>query len=293
MNAAAFDQTGLTVAVIVGLVAVIVFLAIGSISSNRGIGPLGAAIGEDGRLSLSKFQFLLWTATVIFTYAALFVHFPSQRGQWTSLPDSVLLAMGFSIVTLATAKGVTSSYVAMGKVVKGPAMRHPRMSDLVVDDDTGLADLSKVQMLAWTLIAVGAYLTTVFGTLASATPPAQFPDIDRALMVLMGLGQGAYLGTKIVSSSNGARITKIDPAQGPVGTVVTLTGANLGTSGMVLFGDAKIAASSWTSTSIQFAVPNIGNGGKAPPAGSDAFVAALPDSPTIVQATNTVKFTMA
>ena len=279
-------------AVVIGIVAVILFLAIGSSASSRGMGLLGAAIGEDGRLSLSKFQFMLWTGTVIFTYVTLFVEFPSQRGQWSSIPDSVLLAMGFSIVTLATAKGITTSYVALGKIVKNPAMRHPRMADLVVDDDTGFADLSKVQMLAWTLIAVGAYLTTVLSSLSASTPPQQFPDIDRALMVLMGLGQGAYLGTKIASASSGASIASINPEQGAAGEKITLLGSSLGKSGMVIFGNTKIQPTLWTDTVVQFTVPSSAEGGVPPPNGSDFFVALLPDSSTTAQTTNSLKFTL-
>jgi hypothetical protein len=60
-----------------------------------------------------------------------------------------------------------------------------------------------------------------------------------------------------------------------------------------LFGDAKIPADSWTDTTIQFVVPNAGDGGKAPGFGTEVFVAALLTLSTAVQATNTIKFTMA
>ncbi len=285
-----------SLAYIVGIIAVIVYLSIGSLAGKRGFTPWSAAIGEDGRLSSSKFQFFIWTATIVWAYVALYVlHESVCRGynaNW-SLPDNVLLAMGFSVVTLATAKGVTSSYVNSGRIAKTAATRRARLSDLVTTDDSGTPDLSKIQMLTWTLIAVGTYIATVTGVIASGTDPQTFPDIDKALMVLMGIGQGAYLGNKVVSQS-GATLMHIEPSAGPVGTPVQLIGANLGnTSGTVLFGDARIAPTNWTATTVTFTIPNAGSGGAAPPTGAEVFLCVIVPSPIgVPQSSNTLAFKM-
>ena len=73
-------------------------------------------------------------------------------------------------------------------------------------------DLSKVQMIGWTLIAVGSYIINVIHQIDQIhTNPnyvSQLPDIDAALMVLMGLAQGAYLGKKLVTTEPGGTDTE-------------------------------------------------------------------------------------
>ncbi len=67
-----------------------------------------------------------------------------------------------------------------------------------------------------------------------------------------------------VGSENGAvgivpSITQLTPNSGPVGTVVTVTGANFGTAqgnGSVTFKGTAATVSSWTDTSISVTVPN-------------------------------------
>jgi hypothetical protein len=81
------------------------------------------AEGRDGRLSTSKAQWFLWTMAVAFAYVAIYaarsVH--GQHYPLSSMPQNVLIALGFSSVTMATAKGITTSYVAQGRVPKTPA----------------------------------------------------------------------------------------------------------------------------------------------------------------------------
>jgi len=51
--------------------------------------------------------------------------------------------MGFSIVTIAEAKGIPSTFVASGQVVKGSADK-PGLSSIYCDDD-GVPDLSMIR----------------------------------------------------------------------------------------------------------------------------------------------------
>jgi hypothetical protein len=279
-----------------GAVAVVAYLALGSLLVKPSKGLLAASIGEDGRYSTSKFQFFVWTAVVVFAYVALFtVHWfrcgatcPAPSWQMAS---NVLLAMGFSVVTMATAKGVTSAYVYSGRVVKTPAMRPARLSDLVAGDDFGIPDLAKVQMLIWTAIAVVSYLFTVNGAILAATDPTDFPNIDSTLMVLMGIGQGAYLGAKIVSSA-GASISKLTPDSGQIGIAVQIAGQGFGSQGVIQFGDSRVAPATWSDTSCSFTVPAAGAGGQPPVTGSTVYVAVLPTDAmgNVLQATGTLQF---
>jgi hypothetical protein len=72
--------------------------------------------------------------------------------------------------------------------------------------------LGKVQLVLWTLIAVGVFLSQVVDLLhyPGHCPPGAnspctvgnmgLPDISQTLMILMGLGHGAYIGKKIAES---------------------------------------------------------------------------------------------
>ncbi len=198
--------------------------------------------------------------------------------------------MGLSITTMAAAKGITVSYADSGKVVK------PELSDNqkkkaglgpLLQDDDGFPDLSKGQMMAWTLIAIGVYLIHLMLQIDVATTNAaaaiaknatnitaanigaayaieklQMPDIDAALMVLMGLGQGAYLGKKLVTTTTPG-LTGLSPGTGPVSTEVTITGKSFGDTqngSLITFGGIPIALdktilTSWGDTQIKFKIP--------------------------------------
>ena len=165
------------------------------------------ALGADGRLSTSKCQFLLWTAAVLFVFLSLlFSHGDSTFS--ADLPQNILLAMGFSLTTAVGAKYIAinqPSTQPLGDT--GPSTMNPQY---LIADNNGRLDLNKAQMLAWTVVGIGAFLldfasgwggyAACVATPASATTSANpcFPGIPQALMVLMGLGQGAYLGGKIV-----------------------------------------------------------------------------------------------
>ena len=164
------------------------------------------ALGADGRLSTSKCQFLLWTGAVLFVFLVLL--FAHGNATFSSdLPQNILLVMGFSLTTAVGAKYIVinqPSTQTSGDT--GPPTMNPTY--LIADND-GRLDLNKAQMLAWTVVGIAAFLMNFgnsWGAYAACSPtttgPACFPDVPQALMVLMGLGQGAYLGGKIVPKND-------------------------------------------------------------------------------------------
>lgn len=239
--------------------------------------PADLFTGQDKRPSSSKFQFLLWTVVVIFSFVAVYVA-RALMGYYESIdeiPVHLLVVMGFSITTAAAAKGITVGYLETGRVAKteppstradpdnpgrnvegDPLESRAGWSAILVDDE-GHPDLSKIQMIAWTFIAIAVYLIGVVA-LVNALPHAlegvkdaagnavtwrgitpafleqnpdvahriSIPDISGALMVLMGLGQGAYLGKKLVTA-NTARLTQLSPAASSPGSEVTVSGVSL------------------------------------------------------------------
>jgi hypothetical protein len=308
-----------------GLLAVVLFLAVATLAPKSRRTTLGIIVGEDGRLSSSKFQFFLWTSVVIFSYVVLFVAgvhntrhrtasscpaitkdelttryaFPATLS-WCpigDIPGNVLLAMGFSLITLATAKGVTSAYVNSGRIAKPPNPGKPSLADLVTQDGSGIPDLSKVQMLVWTLIASATYLYGV----VSAVPTfagAPFPDISGTLMVLMGLGQGAYLGTKLATSQT-AKISNLNPARGvSSGGIVKINGVGFGNvPGTVQFGDVVAALAvengklQWSDAQVAFVVPPARTSGQPFQSGETVYVVLLLQGETTPSASNPIPFT--
>lgn len=79
-------------------------------------------------------------------------------------------------------------------------------------------------MLGWTIIALGAYIASVAHAVQHIGPTTKLPDIDMALMVLTGLGQGAYLAKKIIVSSTPS-VTGVNPSSARPGTDITLSGS--------------------------------------------------------------------
>lgn len=238
--------------------------------------------GADGKASSSKLQWTLWTIVVLYVFVTiLFARI--INGLWTpfdAVPQNVLLSMGLSATTMAAAKAITTDYVADGSVTKSDkkatksdeqagmqARRHPPgKKESFLDDllkEGGNPDLSKVQMMAWTLIAVMMYLLTVIHIVQTnsveSTDVLNMPDIPPALMVLMGLGQGAYIGKKLVTKDT-PRLSGLNPGSGKVGSKITLTGESFGdkqNGSLITVSGSPINAQveSWTDTKIEFKLP--------------------------------------
>ena len=197
----------------------------------RTANPVKLIEGADLRLSSSKLQWFIWTLVVIFAYMSVYAA-RAYTGHWeviSDIPANVLIAMGFSTVTMAGAKGITASYSASGQVARVQAdPNNPKDNagpGSIFCNDDGKPDLSKIQMLSWTLIASFIYISRLAQTIHAAL--LVLPDIDPAMMVLMGLGQGAYLGKKL-TTKDVPQLTGVSPTAGPPKTGVTLSGLSFG-----------------------------------------------------------------
>jgi hypothetical protein len=247
--------------ILLGIIWLIVALLTGSARIWR------VAVGRDGRFSTSKLQQFIWTAAVLYSYGTVFVA-RAHAGRLepiNEIPENVLIALGLSVGTAILAAGITSSHVEQGQEVKVASGASRQGVSALVEDDSGRVDLAKIQLLAWTVVAVMAYLFStadVTGrTLTTAAEEALpgLPDIDATLMVLSGLGQGAYIGKKLVTRTRSG-ITSISPTSAAPETLVTLTGVNFGDAqgGNVLtMRDKPIAVEHWSSDEITFQIPAV------------------------------------
>ncbi|MEA2720244.1 MAG: hypothetical protein QOJ39_2108 [Candidatus Eremiobacteraeota bacterium] len=255
----------------------IVLIVIAYVLLNDSANPLRLALGDDGRLSTSKFQFLMWTVPVVFVFATLMF---ARNGQIANVPPNVLVALGFSLSTVVGAKGITVSYKAANRIVKSDGARDARGNLLpapvlhpgdLFENDRGQPDLTKAQMLAWTVVAIADFLYNFFvhfTCYVDTAPPTDatcvsamrnnFPDIDTALMVLMGLGQGTYLAGKLVSTDV-PQIVKITVTlqAAPPAVIVTVLGQNFA-GGTVTVNGVTPTELTWdpAGTSVRAVAPN-------------------------------------
>jgi hypothetical protein len=220
--------------------------------------------GADGRASTSKFQWLAWLAVIIFGYSVLWV-LRAKQGDWsaiTNVPVNVLTVLGFSTGTAAAAKGITTGYVQSGRLVQPPPVGNAKGG--LVEDDSGAPDLSKIQIMAFTLIAIGIYLATLIHQIVSNPVITTLPNIDSSLLVLMGISQGGYLANKLVTYNEPVLYPPQPPAAVAGQTEVMVTGANLGTpasgalapaGAQLLLDGAPVTPRHWSATAITFIVP--------------------------------------
>jgi hypothetical protein len=256
-------------------ISVFVYLYLASIASRKS-NPLYVVLGEDGLLSASKFQFFLWTGITLFAFVWIVAERAAHGLGNVTLPDlpkNVLIAMGFSVTTLAAAKGITVAYTNSGRVTKPLATAEPStdLAALVAHDDLKQPDLVKIQMLTWTLIGAVVYLARVVSNIdkyAVCRPQTEcFPDIDAVLMVLMGLGQGAYLGGKLTTADT-PTVATVSPNPALPGSEVTISGISFGPSplrGAIGFGamQSPLVAKSWSDGAIVVDIP-LNNPSNAP-----------------------------
>lgn len=196
-------------------------------------------------------------------------------------PGSVLLLLGFSVTSLVAAAGITRSQIASGTLRKNTLAKGqpPDLSPkwLVMTDDERV-DLTRFQVVLWTLVAAGAFLSDTQLLLAAGGFVRGLPDVGSALVLLMGLGQAAYVGGKLVVAPR-PQIYRIAPSHAAAGGSCTASGAGFGATSppesCLLFDGAVVPVSnivSWADTAIAFTVP------AAPPAGGT-----WPAAPTQLQ----------
>jgi hypothetical protein len=234
-----------------GVAAAILFLAVAGVAT---IANRSAVVsrhrflllieGADGRLSTSKFQWFAWTTLVVGSYAAIYAAraLTGQGAASPQVPSNVLIALGFSTTTMATAKGITTLYLAGGRTLKEPSPNAANSANAsirggLLTDDSGITDLAKVQLVTWTLIAIAVYLYSVglqlsgiFHCVPGKTCQySSIPDIDTVLMVLTGLSQGGYLGKKLVDSTKTSiTLDALVPSTVTIGSRLRVYGSNFG-----------------------------------------------------------------
>jgi hypothetical protein len=180
--------TGITLALFLGLVWV------RGAHGTRKRWLMGLFLGEDGQPSLSLFQILLWT--VVTVWALLFVFF--STGNLLAMTQQVMVLLGF-----AGAGSLAARWVASGRPTaprKGADGGEAKFWALL-ENDRGF-DLFKLQLFLFTLL-IAAYV--VFRVVRQSA----FPIIDTEFLLLMGVSNGLYVGSKVGQSSDPLALAQV------------------------------------------------------------------------------------
>jgi hypothetical protein len=227
---------------------------------------------DSGASSASKAQLLLWTVVAIFSYTVIYADRVLNHNTFdvpTEIPSNLLVAMGLSAGTTLAAKVVSGTKIRSGKAQK---QEENSKGGILLNDD-GEPDLSKIQMMAWTFLAVGVYLISVLKVISISFQVPDLPDINPTLLALMGIGELAYVGKKAVTEDDPSapRLSTISPERESIGREVILTGLNFGEErggSQILFAGKPIPESSiihWGNTQIKFKIPDKVAGEKMAP----------------------------
>jgi hypothetical protein len=186
-------------------------------------------LGDNGHYSLSRVQACVW-AYIIMSYQVSVlvclcnINFDVAAKLFTLVfSQEVLWLLGLSLGTYVTVKGIAVNQQQATPQSTTPVTVTRNWADLV--SVNGQLDLSRFQMLIWTLIAVVAFMISYFHYLsdimqsaitANTTDPTtliaalgkyfpawgvddkELPTVDMSFIVLMGLSHGTYIGRKLV-----------------------------------------------------------------------------------------------
>jgi hypothetical protein len=171
-----------------GIIVLLAFFVALTLSAQ--VHPLDLIItSEDNRVSLSRLQFWLWFVVVMISWGA--VSWTTRRLQ--PVPENLYILMGVNVGATVAATAIT--------VVKGipPRADKPRFFTDVFLDSRRTLDLPRVQMFVWTIVILVGYLIVLVENYHQGLP--SLPVIPEGLIVLMGISQGAYLGSKATGTT--------------------------------------------------------------------------------------------
>jgi hypothetical protein len=167
-------------------------LRLGSMSDMlRDSGP-PPATGQRKSFSLARVQLATWTFLILASY--LFIGLIT--GDYTtSITDSVLALMGISAGTAIGSSLIDNNpsrlpVGAAAVAVTATPTTGRWWKDILMDEEG--VNFHRFQMVAWTLVLGIVFVRQVYNDLA-------MPEFNPALLALIGISSGTYLGLKITA----------------------------------------------------------------------------------------------
>lgn len=194
----------------------------------------GLMIDERNKMSLSRFQMVLWTVLILSAFLAVALA-RVREGMVAdplaiALPQELWILMGISTTSLVGAplinnakrkrnaddrqlaetisqlrdQGANANEVdSEGLLVVNRDLSAARWSDMFRGEEAGNAavlDIAKVQMFFFTIILVIAYASALAAALGSG-PVGEFPAVSQGMLALLGISHTGYLTSKGVTHS--------------------------------------------------------------------------------------------
>jgi hypothetical protein len=228
-----------------------------------GVPVLSFVIGHDKRVSTSKTIAVAWTlvvaaALIAIVYASLRNHPEALNAtDAAGVMGQYALLFGGPLGAAILAKGIVANQVNKDPGAKPPA-ESTGPTDLVLND-AGEADIGDFQYVLFNAVA----LLFVVGMLLHE-PLKGLPHIPDVLLGLTSVSAVGYVGKKALPAS-GAVTAKLEQAQGPARTPVTIT-----VKGLV----PPVQASTWMW--VRFGADDPGQIASAPVADGSATLSATP-----------------
>jgi hypothetical protein len=174
--------------VVVAIVLVLVWLVLDRIAKYRNIKGrnllLRVISTGDGYASLSQLQIVLWTLVV----AVSAIYVMTLSGNLINISDGTLILLGIASGAALAARIPSPPQPVVIEVAPGAAPATPEWADLIIPDRaTQEIDVTRLQMLAFTLVTAAFVLIKV-------VVDYEIPSIPANFLVLMGISNGVYVG---------------------------------------------------------------------------------------------------
>lgn len=166
------------VVILLGLLGLFVAFAIKT-NILRDIGP-NPPDGGKKPYSLALTQMAIWFFVIMSSWLLLYV----VKHTFSTIPDSLVILMGISAGT-----GVGGVAIDSNRKRAATIGRTEGFIKDILSDPNGIS-FYRFQVFAWTVVMVAVFIRQV-------TSYLMMPDFNPALLTLMGISSGTYLGFKV------------------------------------------------------------------------------------------------
>ncbi|MCU1231649.1 MAG: hypothetical protein JWO97_4533 [Acidobacteria bacterium] len=127
--------------------------------------------------SLGRTQMAWWFFLIVLSYSFIWL----VTGDRDTIQPSLLGLMGISAATALAAAAIAKTAARAS---------HGLWRDLVADERGSVVALDRLQIVVWTVVLSGVFLTSVIWDLT-------MPEFNATLLALMGISSGTYIGFKL------------------------------------------------------------------------------------------------
>ncbi|HKR06967.1 MAG TPA: IPT/TIG domain-containing protein [Bacteroidia bacterium] len=193
---------------------------------------------ETDTISISRFQFMIWTFIAVFSYLYLLLSRSLIQGhiELIDIPDGLPALILISASTTVISAGITNA-----KGSKGSGSIHPTWRNLITNG--GVIAPERIQLLVWTI--VGAISFIILVVIRKPEQIIDLPEVPSGFLQLMGVSAAGYLGGKIarkpgpiIDSIESEVLDRDSPT--PKKLKLTIYGHNLADEATFLIGTEKI-----------------------------------------------------